>query len=138
MFWPYHVECRILVSSPGIKLMLPALKAWSLTHCTAREVSPRTPPSPPPPPARQTLSILTEDTSVLTWEQGGTGRSTTKNLGDGKYDHYCDDSFLRAYLYQYLSSCVLFKLQFVIYQLYPIKVYVKNLIKWYTLNISSL
>ena len=55
----------------------------------------------------QTLSILTEDTSVVTWEQGGTGRNTRKTLGGGKYDHYCDDSFLRAYLYQYLSSCIL-------------------------------
>ena len=30
--------CGILVPWPGIKPLPPAVKAWSLNHCTAREV----------------------------------------------------------------------------------------------------
>ena len=85
--------------------MPPALKAWGLTNCTAMGVPPKT------------LSILTEDTSVVTWEQGGTGRGTRESLGGGKYDYYCD-SFLRACLY-HTYSVVCFKYaQFIVCQLY--------------------
>ena len=33
-----HAACEILVPQPGIKPMPPAIAAWSLNHCTTREV----------------------------------------------------------------------------------------------------
>ena len=37
-FWPLCHVCRILVFQPGIEPVPPAVEAWSLNHCTAREV----------------------------------------------------------------------------------------------------
>ena len=38
LFWPRPAACAILVLQPGIKPVSPASGAWSLNHCTAREV----------------------------------------------------------------------------------------------------
>ena len=38
IFWSCHAACEILVPQPGIELMSPVLKAWSLKHWMIREV----------------------------------------------------------------------------------------------------
>ena len=38
-FWPHQAACGILVPQPAMAPTPPALKAWSLNHWTAREVS---------------------------------------------------------------------------------------------------
>ena len=37
-FWPYHMECGILIFWPGIELTPPALEVWRLNQWTTREV----------------------------------------------------------------------------------------------------
>ena len=37
-FWPHHLACEILVPRPGIEPIPPAVKVWSLSHWTYREV----------------------------------------------------------------------------------------------------
>ena len=37
-FWPHPAACGILTPWPGIELVPPALKAWSLNHGTTRKI----------------------------------------------------------------------------------------------------
>ena len=39
LFGSCHAACEILVPQPGIELMSPVLKAWSLNHWMTREVA---------------------------------------------------------------------------------------------------
>ena len=39
VFWLWLTACGILVPPPGIEPMTPAVEAWSLNHCTTKEVS---------------------------------------------------------------------------------------------------
>ena len=38
LFWPHHMECRLLVPRPGIEPSLSLLEVWTLNHWTSREI----------------------------------------------------------------------------------------------------